>query len=537
VAAGHEHNVAFSADSKRVFFVADDGFILVYETASGERLHRWHPGMRADRLACHPERDELAISEGGIVRVFDIATGARRLQINHDAFVYCMAWHPNGKVLATACNDHKIRMWDGLTGTLARQPFTHVGSGMLFHFSHSGDFLAGADWDGPMRVWDTRSGRQVFALSGGLAWFSRDDRQIAVASDPRQVWRLHANRELVSLSLPFPETWSRFNGRCQASTDSRFFVANTYDGWLLIDWATGREVAQIPMPSRQRVFAQEGTQALLSHGNRGIWRWPVRGEADTNRVHIGPPELVTVHGNDHEHGASQDSRVIAIPRHGTGAFLFERDNGIRPLGPLEDNRRCVVSADGRWVATSNFNIHRTGISTTVWDAQTATAAKKFHLRGGALAGFSPDNRWLITRARDKFQLWGVGDWKEGPDLHDDGGPFGEFAFTPDSKTIALSGPFSQVRLLETATGREFARLTVPEETKLYPFLFSPDGSHLAAVGIHSQLLYIWDLRAIRAGLKELDLDWDQPSYPHAAPAADRLPHIEFDLGELGKAAK
>src|SRR5262249_31703860 len=151
VAAGHEHNVAFSADSKRVFFVADDGKILVYDTASGEELHRWHPGMRADRLACHPERDELAISEGGIVRVFDIATGASRLQINHDAFVYWMAWHPNGKVLATACDDLKIRVWDGVTGALARQPFTHVSPGMVFQFSHSGDYLAGADWSGPMQ--------------------------------------------------------------------------------------------------------------------------------------------------------------------------------------------------------------------------------------------------------------------------------------------------------------------------------------------------------------------------------------------------
>jgi serine/threonine protein kinase len=530
--ATHEHNVAFSADSKRVFFVDTKGFILVHDTASGKELHRWHPGMPAHRLACHPERDELAISGGGIVRVFDIATGASRLQINHDAFVYWIAWHPNGKLLATGCDDLKIRMWDGVTGALARQPFTHVSPGMVFQFSHSGDYLAGADWSGPMQVWDTRFGQKIFALSGSLAWFSPDDRHLGVSSDPRQIWRVHSSPELVRLALPFPETRSRFNG-LHAGTDRRFFIASTFDGWLLIDWMTGREVALVPMPMRHRVFAQEGAQALLSNGNRGIWRWPVRAEADANRLHIGPPELVTVHGNDHIHGASQDCSVIAIPRHGTGAMLWERDNGKKILGPLEDNRECAVSPDGRWVAASNFGNIGSGISVTIWDTRTGNAKKEFRLGPNGKAAFSPDNRWLLTRAREKSQLWSVGDWKEGPDLHDDGGPYGHFAFSADSKTLALSGPFSQIRLLEISTGREFARLTVPEETKLFPYLFSPDGTHLAAIGLQSQLLYLWDLRAIRAGLKELDLDWDQPAYPPAAPVT-APPHVDFDLGDLGR---
>ena len=49
--------------------------------------------------------------------------------------------------------------------------------------------------------------------------------------------------------------------------------------------------------------------------------------------------------------------------------------------------------------------------------------------------------------------------------------------------------------------------------------FTPDGTRLIYVtngkegGIH-----VWDLRAIRRGLKAMDLDWDTPEYPPESPA-------------------
>jgi hypothetical protein len=38
-----------------------------------------------------------------------------------------------------------------------------------------------------------------------------------------------------------------------------------------------------------------------------------------------------------------------------------------------------------------------------------------------------------------------------------------------------------------------------------------------ATGQESNLVYIWDPRALRAELKQLGLDWDQPDYPPAPP--------------------
>jgi tetratricopeptide (TPR) repeat protein len=46
--------------------------------------------------------------------------------------------------------------------------------------------------------------------------------------------------------------------------------------------------------------------------------------------------------------------------------------------------------------------------------------------------------------------------------------------------------------------------------------FTPDGTRLVVVAGFSGAIHVWDLRAIRARLREMDLDWDWPEFPPAA---------------------
>jgi len=106
------------------------------------------------------------------------------------------------------------------------------------------------------------------------------------------------------------------------------------------------------------------------------------------------------------------------------------------------------------------------------------------------------------------------------------------AFSRDGKLLALGDVPSVARLVVTDTGVEIARLTVPEQTRLLPCCFTPDGTRLLAVGAETADLYIFDLSAIRAGLAELDLDWDAPPLPSTpAPPATPL-SIEFKMGDI-----
>src|SRR5262249_43845278 len=79
----------------------------------------------------------------------------------------------------------------------------------------------------------------------------------------------------------------------------------------------------------------------------------------------------------------------------------------------------------------------------------------------------------------------------------------------DSKVVALLHSVSEVRLVDPVTGHEFARLP----TSGTPFCFSPDGSQLVTYAGRAGAMHVWDLRLIRRQLKDMDLDWDLPSYP------------------------
>jgi tetratricopeptide (TPR) repeat protein len=112
----------------------------------------------------------------------------------------------------------------------------------------------------------------------------------------------------------------------------------------------------------------------------------------------------------------------------------------------------------------------------------------------------------------QLRLWKTGTWQEGPRIA------GRFAaFAPDD-TLAVSDSFGVVRLVDPASGREYARLEMAEQTDLHPQAFTSDGAILAVWGQQSFAIYLWDLRAVRAELKEMGLDWDQPDYPPAKPA-------------------
>ncbi len=222
-----------------------------------------------------------------------------------------------------------------------------------------------------------------------------------------------------------------------------------------------------------------------------------------------------------------EGRVAAFQFRARGIHL-RRPGGPVTIGAREDMRSAAVSPDGRWLAGGNHENPR-GIGARVWEVASGREVAALPVAGLCRVGFSPDGRWLLTTGGG-FRLWSVGTWEPGPKI----GPEwegGEFAFARQSRLLALSGKYRDARLVDPDSGEELARLTVPEETRVLPVCFSPDESRLIARGHDSGLLYIWDLRALRAGLKPLGLDWDRPDYPPPAPPDGRV-EVRVDMGRL-----
>jgi serine/threonine protein kinase/WD40 repeat protein len=516
--------ISYSPDSKQLAYLQTDSRIAVVDLTS--RQVRSLPPTGAEpqnfiQFAPDGRRFALAVNRAGkgAVEVRDVATGQVRQSLAHPKGNNYPAWHPDGRTLASCCDDHLIRLWDVASGRLLRELEGHKSWGILCAFTPTGDRLVSNDWNGLLRIWEPSSGRQL--LSFAAAWVnprvSSDGRvaEVHIADDTRiQLLRLHPGLEYRTIS---PAVSRRRDIQYASPTihpGGRLLAATGPDGAVVvIDLAAGREVATLPAPADGECpLLWDPSGNLLTCGTSGCVRWPVRADpAEPSRYRLGPGEQLLWFRRPNQWGSSADGQTIAVPNLNRGAVVVHRGQLARTirLQPQQDVRHCAVSPDGRWVATGSHG-NTDGWGAKVWDAATGELAKEFRLPGRCAVRFSPDGRWLLTTSGG-CRLWEVGSWKEGPKV---GGRSG--CFSPDGRLLAVEASAGAIRLVRPESGRELARLEAPEHTMLWPGCFTPDGTQLIAHGEETRALHVWDLRLIRKGLTRLGLDWDAPPYPEAA---------------------
>jgi len=89
------------------------------------------------------------------------------------------------------------------------------------------------------------------------------------------------------------------------------------------------------------------------------------------------------------------------------------------------------------------------------------------------------------------------------------------AFSPDGRLMALEMAPAVLHLKEVATGRTVAKLEDPCGDRATWQGFTPDGTQLVVIAKYANAIHVWDLRAIRTRLKDMNLDWDWPEFPPA----------------------
>jgi serine/threonine protein kinase/WD40 repeat protein/tetratricopeptide (TPR) repeat protein len=537
VTGSHHSTVAFRADSRQLAIPQPGASVRVYDTATGRLVNRWAVPEAAERLVFRPDGAQLAVGSRSTVRLLDADKGKVLAEFSHPSRIACLAWHPQGDLLGVSCTDRKIYLWDALTGKEALPPLEgHTAAGIALCFNGAGDRLVSAAWDGILRLWDPRTGRQLLESPGGGAQlcFSRDGRLVGSFQGGSKLGLLRILPGQESGMIRSPQAANLYYGEVRLHPDGRLVAVYSARGLALVDLAAGKELAVIPSRGHAGLapLGFEPSGALRTYGEGGLRRWPVgRDAAEPGLLRLGPPERLTEAQTLDGWGQSADGRVVALPNYSAGAVVLHLEQPPRrlTLAPQRDVRRCAVSPDGRWVATgSHGEVGKEGAK--VWEAATGKLVKTLPVGGLCTATFSPDGRWLATGSGiDKLcHLWAVGSWEAGPKLANGF----RFAFSPDGRALAAGGELQgSVLLLETATGKELARLATPDRTFLVPACFTADGGQLLAVGQDSGALYFWDLQVIRRQLAELGLDWDAPPLPLAEEVKPPLPlRVSLDLG-------
>jgi WD40 repeat protein/serine/threonine protein kinase len=530
---GQGFDMAFSPDSRLLALPSGQNTINVWEVADSERgilTPRFILEGHTDRVvsvAFSPDGHRLAsTSDDKTVKIWDLtassepgadAHGARVLAAlrtleGHTDRVLGVAFSPvPRRLLATASNDRTVKLWNADTGEWLFDLPGQFNPNLHVHlaFSPDGSRLASGSEGNVVLVWDVKTSRPVFTLSGHAGpifnvTFSPDGRHLVSAGldGAVKVWDLPSGKPEVSasgsreLTPRYTLTEHSYGVWCLAfSPDGQRLAVGgerSDDSVRVYEAATG-ELLLPPLQGHFRVvsvaFNADGRRLASAGLDKTVRLWDTK----TGR------EILTLGGHTDLVG-----RVLFSPD-GQRLASASADGTVRvwdasPFDEAADRRTTTLrghsgevyglsfSRDGRWLASASADK-----SIKIWNTTTGQEVRTLcdHKHTVFSVAFSRDGQRLISGSNDKTaKLW---DTQNGTVLH----TFDEFkgmvrsvVFSPDGGKIA-TGSGQLVQLWDAKTYKELRPFRA-DLVHVRCVTFSPDGKHLATVGTNKSAK-VWNV--------------------------------------------
>jgi WD40 repeat protein len=322
--------------------VSNDKTIRFWNIETGEPTRVLRPPIdrgdagRLRAAAISPDNQFLAVGgESALRRPGDHAVylidplDARvvRTLAGHPSPIRWVAFSPNGKQLATACFDEKIRLFDVATGAV-RYLLGHTKSIVGLEWSPDGRSLISGGWDNTARIWDIASGtaravmphrKNVLAVS-----WSPDGKSIATGCSDRVVQVWNPNGSLRFAWPPAPESieflqYSPNSSRLLYGWGSRH---NPQHGTAVLDIQTGAELSRYmghPTTPYDGLFLPDGRTAVTD-----IVVWDSNNGSVVRRMIARGAAIFGV-------GWSRDDRAVGW------SHLCAGTHGIKGTCPLEQS--------------------------------------------------------------------------------------------------------------------------------------------------------------------------------------------------------
>lgn len=537
----------FSRDGASLYVGNDEPMVRVYRLADGELLRSFKVREMEEsgasfRFAVSPDekviasaRAELLTRSVKTIELHELATG-RRLAVlqGHTDAISCLAFSPDGRLLASGDRDNLIRLWDVAAGKEVRTFTGHEGTVHSLVFGRDGKTLFSSGSEGSVRRWEVATGRELRRLVAATAdWkssnpaeyttlnLSRDGRTLLGGADKDGVikfWDAEAGVEVRSLRGSNSRVWAS-----ALSPDGKLIASgDVYSSVRLWERATG--VARrlelkaaagggARKAGNMKVFAFSPDSKILLAADFDNHVRSIEVSTGTQRFDVETYRTVEAVAY------SPNGSAVAYSTNDGQVLILEAATGRR-LQSLEIKSPGSSSAatlafgrDGKLLATAGEED-----SIALWN--TATGQRARTLKGVTPIGvaFSPDGTKLVSvnfSSSTSISIWDVntGERREVEFAGSAGNDFPqEVVFSPDGKMFATGGysgvDQGTVRLYDAVAGRHLAELPGHKNT-VRAVGFGPDGKTLISASLDG-MLKLWDVATRRelASLVGIDeADW------------------------------
>jgi WD40 repeat protein len=503
--------IAFSPDGTMLATGSYDRVVRLWDIMGGKEIRQMHghqDGIHSIRFS--PDGKSLASAGGdGVVRLWDVASGkelpsfvGHEDQINprptNIRQVLCVAFSPDGKVLASAClQDKRILLWEVSTGQVRSLP--DQDRAVAVAFSPDGKTLASAGHDRIVRLWDVATGQETRRYGGHqgevhcLA-FSPDGNVLALGGkgfplgvkggestgSTLHLWELTTGRE-THLPGPFEVTLD---------------VVFSPDGKKLAAVGGSTAVHLVDVASGKELQPQGGHDlGVLCMALSPDGKTLVTGGMD-NMIHFWDPATGRELRRLMRHTGYNYVSGLTFTADGKTVVSGSYDGVIRIWDPVNGEERrqiaklnggvfsMALSPDGKTLATLCLD------GGEMRDLETGKVVGRMAHQGKTLDRlimFSPDGRSLVTIRWDDnlVRLWDAvtGKLQRSFAAHqamsDTGPPNISIAFSPDSKSVATGGTDNLILLWDAATGKQLRRF-VGHANPISGVAFSSDGKTLVS---------------------------------------------------------
>lgn len=372
--------------------------------------------------------------------------------VGHSNDVTCLAFSPDGKILASGSYDHSIILWDVAAGEMLRlvqQP----DSIHRIVFRPDGKMLV-AIWFGGMMFWNI----ETDAITQKRDY---DDR-VAISPDNRTLAVVASDCAITLRSLPS----GRVKRRLVCQTEQIDAIAFSPNGVLFASLGYRR-------PKKNRYVYE----AILWDPRTGRRKQTLTADGSPEQwLHFSP-----------------DSRTLMVLRPGA-VDLWDTTTGDKLPPPPWDNTDVSVDSDALAFSPDDSMgaVGEEKGDVRVWEVPTGETRWRHSAHQGWVraVAFSPDGKLLASGGNDHLiRLWDVDTGKCVGTLGRPAVEISSVAFTPDGRFLASASDDRCLRVWSAETGRlQWSRADQVGERSVV--LALPDGKRIAST---NPTLKFWDV--------------------------------------------